>query len=378
VELVNGGPFILTATQSLDKDGRPWLVVIAKATYRIPNNPDAFPTLAEAPREFIIADEFDGEPGLSSPLFESDFAPVKAACDVIIKGSAHVPDGKPITELGIGFAIGPIRKRIRVVGDRRWVRQLGLYSPGAAEPFTTLPITYSLAFGGLFDHHAIGSSNPADFLAHPANLVGVGFARGKFLKLLEDSAVPNLEAPEAAIQDPEMLYTPMSFGPIARNWTPRLPYAGTYNQYWQDEIFPLPPPDFDERFYQCAPPDQQMPYPQGGEEVRLLNLRPGGGLTCFRLPALDLPIVVLPKSRSPVALTPVADTLVIDTDADTFDIVWRARMPLKRGLHEIHTVAAGSVCKRWWKSKVYGTDDCGCGGLETSDEDLAPVTEALS
>jgi len=101
-------------------------------------------------------------------------------------------------------------------------------------------------------------------------------------------------------------------------------------------------------------------------------------LTCFRLPALDLPIVVLPKNRSPVALTPVVDTLVIDTDADTFDIVWRARMPLKRGLHEIHTVAAGSVCKRWWKSKVYGTDDCGCGGLETSDEDLAPVTEALS
>jgi len=40
-------------------------------------------------------------------------------------------------------------------------------------------------------------------------------------------------------------------------------------------------------------------------------------------------------------------------------------------------VAAGSVCKRWWKSRVLGTEDCGCGGFETNDEDLAPVNAPL-
>jgi len=88
-------------------------------------------------------------------------------------------------------------------------------------------------------------------------------------------------------------------------------------------------------------------------------------------------MVVLPKTRDPVTLTPQVDTLTIDADEGTFDLTWRAGMPLRRSLQEVHTVAAGSVCKRWWKSRVYGTQDCGCGGIETDVKDTLPVTVDL-
>lgn len=379
MELINGTKFDVKAFQALDREGQPWLVFVAKGTYRIPDRADSSPQLAEEQRGLLVKDVFEGEEGLSAPLFENDFVPVKPACDVIVKGSAHAPGGDPVLETHVGIAVGPIDKTVRVVGNRRWRRRLGRYQPDEPEPFTEMPITYGRAFGGSFDNKAIGSDDQRDFLAHPGNLVGCGYARGKFLELLEGRPVPNLEAPGSPIDNPEELYTPVSLGPVARNWTPRLEFAGTYDQRWRDEIFPLLPPDFDDRFYQCAPADQQMPYPQGGEEVSLLNLLPGGGLTRFRLPEdLTLPVVVMDKQHELTALTPRVDTVAIDTDARTFDLVFRARMPLRRNLNEIHTVAAGSICKRWWKSRVYGGDDCGCGGREANDEDLAPVTEALS
>lgn len=378
MELVNGSRFDMQATQGLDKEARPWLVVMAKATYRIDVERAGRPVLADEQTKLLVSDVFEGEPGFSAPLIEADYVPHKAVCDVIVKGSAHAPRGKAVKELEAGISIGPIRKLVRVVGERRWQKRGSKYVPSDAEPFVTMPITYGRAFGGMYDHTAIESDDLNDFLAHPANLVGCGYAKDKFLHLIKDQAVPNIEARDQRIESPEKDYAPAGLGPIARNWQPRLAFGGTYDQHWQDDVFPLLPADFDERFYQCAPSDQQMPYPKGGEEIVLVNLTPGGGQCRFKLPKLALPMAVLTKDRKQQALTPNVDTIAIDTDKLTLALTWRARLPLARGLREIHTVAAGSVCKRWWKSRVYGSEDCGCGGIETNDEDLAPVTEALT
>ena len=50
----------------------------------------------------------------------------------------------------------------------------------------------------------------------------------------------------------------MSFGPIGRNFKSRVTLAGTYDKKWLDEIYPFLPADFDEQYYQAAPPDQQI------------------------------------------------------------------------------------------------------------------------
>ncbi|MBK8255872.1 MAG: DUF2169 domain-containing protein [Polyangiaceae bacterium] len=368
----------MNATESVDKTGRPWLVLTAKGSYTIP---DDFVELGEPQtlgRGLLYSDIFEGEAGLSAPLLENDMVPHKALCDVIVRGSAHAPQGKPVTELTVGLMVGPIKKSIRVVGNRHWIKGLVKMEPSRPEPFLEMPITYSRASGGIFTHQAIGSNDPNDHLVHPQNYVGCGYGKGKFLRLLDGRAVPNLEAPDMPVTDPEKLLPPVGFGPIARNWAPRIAYGGTYDQRWREEVFPLLPADFDEKYYQSAPADQQMPYPKGGEEVSLLNMKPGGGLIRFKLPDLILHTVVLSRKRVRTALDPKVDTIVIDTDENRVDLVWRVRMPLDYGLSEIHTVVSGKVCKRWWEATVFGKPDCGCGGVETNDQDLIPVTEALA
>jgi hypothetical protein len=361
MELVNGTRFALQATQAIDKTGRPWLVVVAKATYRIPRRPDEpQPPLAPQQRGLLADDLFEGAPGLSSPLVEGDQVPRKPACDVLVKGSAYAPHGEPAKVFEAGLQVGPVRKLLRVLGPRHWVKRgtnLALTNPG---PCTEMLLSYGRAFGGMFNHHAIASTDPRDFVAHPGNLVGRGYARGPFLRLLADTEGPNLEALDDPVIAGDMLHTPASLGPVARHWMPRLRYAGTYDQRWQDEVFPLLPPDFDDRYHQCAPADQQMPYPAGGETVTLLNLTPGGGVRRFKLPRLALPMLVLLRTRGQVALEPVVDTLLIDTDTMCFDLVWRASLPLARGLHEVDAVAAGSVSRRGWQARVFGRHD---GGL---------------
>jgi len=378
MQVVNGTNLDMNATESIDKDGRAWLVVVVKGTYDIPADASAAPLLSATQRGLLYTDVFEGEVGLSAPLLENDLVPVKSMCDVIVKGSAHAPQGKPVTEVTASLAVGPIKKSIRVVGNRRWTKRGSRYEPSGPEPFVKLPISYSRASGAMFNHASINSNDPRDFLVHPENFVGCGYARGKFLRLIEGSPVPNLEWPNAPISDPEDLVRPASFGPLSRGWAPRASCAGTYDDKWRDEVFPLLPSDFDERYYQSAPADQQMPFPTGGEEVRLLNMQPGGGLTLFRLPDLHLGVLVLSRRRARTLLKTVVDTIVIDADSNTFDLVWRGRLPLAYGLSEIHTVVSGRVCKRWWESVLYGQPDCGCGGVETNDTDLVPVTEVLA
>jgi hypothetical protein len=396
MEVINSSACDVQVTQALDKGGQPWLVVIAKATYRIADDAAALPArLAPQQNPLLVSDLFAGEPGLSSPCFESDFVPFKAACDVVFKGAAHVPwqNGRaakePHVDVGLQVADAQgrplIRKGIRVHGRRLWRRRLGRWTLGDAEPFASMPLSYEIAFGGTWRHEALGSTDPSLYLAHPMNLVGRGFAGGRFAKLLDGAPAHQTElwvqGRWAEISSPQRHHAPASLGPIARNWQPRLAFAGTYDQDWKDTVFPLPPADFDERFYQCAPVDQQMPHPAGGETVTLLHLTQASarnaertnGLTRFRLPRRSLPIVVMTEERSTLPLGAVMDTIAIDGEAMCFDVTWRARMPLKRSLHEVHTVAVGHVSRRWWQERAAGERGCaGCGDA-AGETDLVEV-----
>lgn len=399
MDLVNTTKCDVQATQAVDKTGHAWLVVMAKATYRIDAQGDPEGTgparLADTHNRLRSSDVFAGEPGLSAPRFESDMVPFKPACDVVVNGSAHVPwqDGRPLraTELDVGLRVTTaagqpvIDKRLRVHGRRLWRRRLGGWRLGPSEPFESVPVSYELAFGGSLAHTAIGSTDPQDDRIHPMNPVGRGYATGRYLRLLEDAPSHQLDlwvqGRPMAIDDPTRAHPPAGLGPVARHWQPRLAFGGTYDAAWRDEVFPLLPADFDERFYQCAPPDQQMPYPQGGT-VTLTNLSPAaaqdaartGGRLSFALPRRALPIGVLTHTRDTAPLQAVIDTVMIDTDAMTFDVTWRARLALRRGLHDVLMVAVGPASKRWWQGQAFGDAGCcGCGGELRPPDAAAPA-----
>ncbi|MGN6771552.1 MAG: DUF2169 domain-containing protein, partial [Rhizobiaceae bacterium] len=108
-------------------------------------------------------------------------------------------------------------------------------------------------------------------------------------------------------------------------------YGGTYDQNWIDNIFPFLPEDFDERYFQMAPPDQQIDHPRGGEEVQLVNLTPRGR-EAFRLPKTALPIKLFNDSDAAFEEEVLPDTILFDAENRRFSLVWRIQQRIQRSI----------------------------------------------
>src|SRR5262245_61007286 len=96
-------------TMGFDGDGRELLIVAIKATFTIPPAGEE-PQLAETQLPLVQADQFTGDPGLSAPLYESDFAHRKPRCDVLLNGCAYAPQGKVANRVTVGLRVGPMAK----------------------------------------------------------------------------------------------------------------------------------------------------------------------------------------------------------------------------------------------------------------------------
>lgn len=348
MELVNATTMQAGYTQGLRPDGRELLVVVVKGTFTLPRNGE-IATLADEQLPLIEADTFTGEPGLSAPLYESDYAPFKPRCDVILNGSAYAPQGKPATKVPVGIKVGRVAKVLDVIGDRNWKAGIGGIGPGVPLPFSKKAITYDVAFGGV-DRF---SEDPDQHDAFMPNPCGRGFRKGLTTGPIDGTPMPNTEEPGNPVKSPLGRYRPMSFGPVGRGWDPRYKLAGTYDDAWLENVFPFLPADFDERYFQCAPEDQQTDCLVGGETVTLVNLTPDGRRS-FELPRLDMPVHFLLADGGRRDVDARADTLFIEPDNERFAVVWRVHLPLRRNLFEVKQVVAGDKPPAWWRARDLG------------------------
>ncbi|SFU99429.1 DUF2169 family type VI secretion system accessory protein [Pseudoduganella namucuonensis] len=274
-EVDNETPFAAERGWARDRDGAEVWLVAVKATFDI--HADGSTSVAAEQPPVLRAPEYLGEPGASSIRYEADLVPAKRRTDIVVLGHAWAPEGRPVTALDVGFRVGGVSKRLRVFGDRAW----GALGPGAPASFTKMPLVYERAFGGV-DRLSPDPGRDWDW----RNPVGRGYAVRK--DHLDGTALPNVEAPDHLIGSWSDRPPPAGFGPLASHWQPRAAHAGTCDERWLRERYPLPPEDFDERFFQYAPLDQQAPgFLTGGEAAALVNLSPGGSLR-FRLPRLRL------------------------------------------------------------------------------------------
>lgn len=317
--LNNTTPFAAERTWVRDARGvEIWLVVV-KGTFRIES--DGTQTLEDEQEEVARVPLFSGEPGLSSLLCESDFVHTKARTDVLLRGHAHSPGGVPADHVDVRLKVADIDKRLHVVGDRQI--RAGVLGMGVdlsdPEPFQKMPITYERAFGGTDQL----DEDPQQHAWEPYNPVGVGFATDK--EHVIETAAPNVEDPQDPYTDWQQ-GTPAGFGPIARHWAPRVGLAGTYDEAWQRSRNPLLPADFDERFYQCAPHDQQAAgFLKGGERVELENLTPEGLLT-FHLPRLNFGLTTRFADGAAADHRAVLHSLVILPDERRFEMTWHSQL----------------------------------------------------
>ena len=372
MEIVNKSNLPAEAFSALDKSGREHLVIVAKATYRF--GPDRTVELAaDAHRPIAATDVFVGQPGFSAPIYEADFVHRKQSCDVLVNATAHAPGGRAVTELRVALRVGDFTKRILAVGDRVWKKGAFGVSATRPEPFIRMPLHYGRAFGGS-PAKKLGQDGSAQEDTYFANPIGTGYSSDPSADILDGMPLPATEDVNDRISAPNGKYRPLALGPIGRHWDPRRKYAGSYGASWRSEVFPFLPDDFDEAFFQAAPPDQQIAFPRGGEVVALHHLIEGRTLAQFELPAPNLSVKVLFTSRRAETLQTVVDTLFIEPESGLFTYVYRASTPLdRRGVHSVKLVATGPVCEQWWKSKVFGLEDCGCGG----DPEKDPVPPAL-
>ncbi|MGD9249004.1 MAG: DUF2169 domain-containing protein, partial [Desulfobacteraceae bacterium] len=304
---------------------------------------------SEQQKQLVEADIFTGEAGFSAPQYEVDYAPVKHYCDVLLNGSAYAPGGKPTSRVEVTLRLGPVLKSFAVTGNRFWESGKVAIRPGYAGLFDRLRISYDLAFGGIDNYH----ENEKKHSAYMSNPVGKGYHLELSQAFVDGSPMPNTEELKRPVTMPNGNYSPMALGPLGRSWNPRRHLAGTYDQSWIDNTFPFLPPDFNEAYYQAAPVDQQMPYPQGGERVFLENLT-AEGQTSFNLPEIDVPVVFFYRKGENVKQKAVIDTIVLEPDQGLFTISWRATIPLKKNIFEISQVLIGRKSRGWWRARELG------------------------
>lgn len=355
MELVSASRYVgADIATALDSSGREYLVIVATSTWQIPapgQRPRPLP-----PQPFCHSDEIAGAEGRAWLRRGDDFARFKPRCDVLFDACAHAPGAEPVRELGAGFRVGNSAKMLRVSGPRRWRRSAGVgqYSLTEAEPFLHLPLHYGHAHGGLRTYREGGELLAEAYAANPA---GCGWAGSRTLDGLHDSPAASLEYLDDPVLQPQRPHLPAALGAISRQWPQRQRHAGTTDARWMREVFPFLPEDFDERFHQAAPEDQQIDYPRGGEPVRLVNLLPDQPDCHFVLPQLQMPVRVLYRDYRSEVLDAKADTLFFETEQRRFCVVWRTQLPIRRHIDEFVLIAAGDVDADWWRQRSLGLDE---------------------
>ncbi len=351
MQLLNATPMRASYTLGLEPSGQEHVVVVVKGTFRLAHHGDALKLApAEEQADFIYADAFEGVPGLSAMTYESEFALRKPRCDVLLNGSAYAHEGRRVRSVRATLSVpGQFEKSIDVSGDRVWDRVLGAYVWTEAVPFDRQPISYGRAYGGV-DAHPEKAEESHAFMDNP---VGVGFYPLSAKDSILGKPLPNTAQPSRPIESWKDRYVPMALGPIGRNFAPRTALAGTYDQAWLDDHFPFLPPDFDVRYFQSAPPDQQIDHPQGDELFVLRNLTPQGD-SAFRLPQLPVPVEFTTRDAEHIDVMAKLDTVIIEPDLDRVLLIWRACLPLTNSIFGVPQAIVGRMSKGFYRARATG------------------------
>jgi hypothetical protein len=313
--LVNATPFAARDVAYIDSAGSEVVVAIIKATFEL--SPSGRVVPASEPAPIRLADvPWYGDVEQSSVRYPSDLADQKVGADVIVVGDAISP--RPVEVLDVGIRVADTVVPIRVHGPR--VFYSGVLGPtiGDAASFERETLQYEKAYGGTAsDYSAVEARNP----------VGTGLAKSSD-ELIERSA-PRIEHPARPHRSWFDRHAPWGCGAIASHWAPRREHFGTLDDDWQKHRMPLPPLDFDYRYYNVAHPALQLALPIGsGMGVGIIGMHENGALN-FELPEFRPIFTGIYGTGSCRKLAEI-DTLLLEPNVGRFELVARASFLLGR------------------------------------------------
>ncbi|WP_449432746.1 DUF2169 family type VI secretion system accessory protein [Pseudomonas putida] len=412
-------PFDVMCFSALDKQDIEHPVIVMKVGYRlepVEDRPGQIRAIVidDDPKPLCMADTYYGEPDIGSILEESDLAPFKPRCDVIVVGHAHAPAGQPVSSWEAGLRLTSTRpkrklpdplppkrapgvcltadelqahqaqllevrrrnreqltplllldKTLRFTGPREFHHNFFGWYLTDPKPATRVPLRWEHAFGGASQvaNPQYGQAPDApEFLLNEvcfSNPLGCGWLEHRHEKLhyqqtgnkivcLPAPQIEHLDEPiqrllrsrhpagpldAPAMADVANAYgnKPAGFGVIGRAWAPRLAFAGTYDQDWEENHWPGLPQDFDFSYWNGAPTDQQVTFPTPDAHLALFNLTAPSlsvdGRCDIQLPG-HRPFVLMRMNNGVMLPLPMlTDTLRIDTDAMTLSMTHRISLP---------------------------------------------------
>jgi hypothetical protein len=320
-------PYAADRTWIQDKNANKLWLVVLKATFDVQTNGSCRLSAEQVP--VFLAGQPHGELGQSSLMYDADLFGLKPCTDVLVHGSAWAPRGGRIGSIDVQIAVGPVKKRLRVFGERIWERNLvGGIAMSRPQGFESMPITYERAFGG-WDRT---SPDPADHRLEGRNPVGTAFSfrSGNCL----GKRLPNVEYPGQLIESWKDRPAPAGLNVVDCAWSPRRELAGTYDENWLKARFPLWAEDRDEHYNNSAPADQQVQgFLSGGEGVELLNLSANGRIA-FTLPRIR-PVFRTRFGSERVEHAAQLCTVIVEPDRNRLIMAWQTSLVCNHRMDEL-------------------------------------------
>jgi len=231
-----------------------------------------------------------------------DMGMPKPQAEYIVSGSYYSPQHKDVTAGEVKVKVGDKEKRLFVFGVREW--EMG--APTDAEPFSSMPLTYSNAYGG------------SEYASNP---VGMGYL---------DSLLPHIENPDQLLTSNKQKSEPAGLTPLSPSLPQRMQYQGTYDDTYLEKYYPGYPEGFDWRFFMTTAQDQWLDdYFIGNEKFELHNLHPekpaisgtlpGNFTRCFIRQEID-------KKTQIEELKLNLDTVWFFPETDLALLMWRGGM----------------------------------------------------
>ena len=236
----------------------------------------------------------------------------KARGELLVAGRCYAPEGRRVATSFVRAQLGPIDKRLAVLGNRNW----NGHAFTEPEPFADMPLDWAHALGGPKD-----ATNP---YGKGLDEVERGGARVRPL--------PNVERYGALIRSPNDRPAPASFLPMDVTFAERRARAGTYGADYAAKWAPGLPPDLDPCFFNVAPSDQWSAEPFRGDEAFLLeNMDPTRPRLEGVLPGLCARVFVTRRDPSGCAFLelPVrCDTVWLLPSANLGVVIFHGSIPV--------------------------------------------------
>ena len=321
IALINDTDFPAFGFDTELYDSREYYCVSVKASFELKNNSLI---LQEDQSPMVMNDEYLADPASSGIITPSDISPYRQNTDILISGSARAPGGGAADQWLAEMKIGNIYKAIKITGHRQWQhRAIRGWELSEIIPVSNVRLLYENAYGGEI---ITADDKPRD--AWLWNPVGRGFFGHSSPDKNENYIAPQILAKADVLSNnptSNRLKT-VGFGAIPAHWSPRLERIGTTDKHWQEKVLPHLPSDFDLRFFNCAPDDQQVQgYLRGDEEVSLSGLF--DETVTFKLPNYKATALMVDHQDIVISFPMDLTAVHIDMDAALVSLVWSLTIP---------------------------------------------------